>query len=51
MEKTTQGSGGLKSASTTEKKAWIAPALIEESVAETKGGSITDIFENSFYHT
>lgn len=51
MEKTTQGSGSLKSASTTEKKVWIAPALIEESVAETKSGGITDIVENGLYHT
>ncbi|MBS1780553.1 MAG: hypothetical protein JST70_14585 [Bacteroidetes bacterium] len=47
----TQQSYNSEKENITGKKAWIAPALIEESVSETKGGGITDIIENGFYHT
>ncbi|MBS1780554.1 MAG: hypothetical protein JST70_14590 [Bacteroidetes bacterium] len=51
MDNTQQSYNSAKENIITEKKAWIAPALIEESVSETKGGGITDILENGFYHT
>lgn len=35
----------------TEKKAWVAPALIEETVSETKSGSYDVKFENGWYHS
>lgn len=51
MNNTQRGIDSQKENNTPEKKTWIAPALIEESVSETKGGGITDIIENGFYHT
>ncbi|MBN9482407.1 MAG: hypothetical protein J0H46_03590 [Bacteroidetes bacterium] len=51
MNNAQRGFDSPKENNTPEKKAWIAPALIEESVSETKGGGITATLENGFYHT